>query len=204
MRQVVLLVCGGMHSPSHTERALATIAEDSTLSRLSRVVCPPHSAYSLEVLSPFALRQGLEDCLANPYPELAAPALVIWAFSAGCVGAVALAAHWQRYRGPVLALCMVDGWGVPRDPEVPTYRLSHDYTTHSTSRWLGGGDLDFYADPAVPHLEFWRQLPTVGGWATETGKAKQRLTAADFLRQRSREAITRYHTQSDRLNINSP
>lgn len=197
MRQIVLLVCGGMHPPSYTEQALTIIAEDAALSQLSRVVCAPHAAYSLGVLSPFALRQALEARLVIPSPEVAAPALVIWAFSAGCVGAVALATHWQRYRGSVLALCLVDGWGVPRDPEVPTYRLSHDYTTHSTSRWLGAGDMDFYADPAVPHLDFWQQLPTVGGWAVELGQAQQRSTAADFLCQRSREAITRYHTHSE-------
>ncbi len=193
-----------MHPPSYTEHVLRTIAEDETLSTISRVVYAAPSAYGLEILSPFALRQGIEASLAVPAKEGTAPVLVIWAFSAGCVGAMALAAHWQRHRGPVLALFMVDGWGVPRDPAVPTYRLSHDYTTHCTSRWLGAGDTDFYADPAVSHLEFWQQLSTASGWAVGPGKGRQRLSAANFLCQRSREAIALYQSQRDSLNINSP
>ncbi|PSN78817.1 hypothetical protein C8B47_15005 [filamentous cyanobacterium CCP4] len=122
LQRVVLLICGGMHPPSYTGQMLATVAQDQVLSQLSEVVCAPQS--SLGVLSPFALRQTLEEhlddtTLANPAPEAVPPALVIWAFSAGCVGAAALATHWQRHRGSVLALFMVDGWGVPRDPGVP-------------------------------------------------------------------------------------
>ncbi|MBE9160333.1 hypothetical protein IQ265_26450 [Nodosilinea sp. LEGE 06152] len=200
LQQVVLMICGGMHPPSYTGQMLATIAQDEVL-QLSSVVCAPHG--SLEVLSPFALRQTLAAhinsiktgvTLAGPALEAEPPALVLWAFSAGCVGAAALATYWQRQRGPVLALFMVDGWGVPRDPEVPTYRLSHDATTHYTSRWLGAGDVDFYADPAVPHLTLWRQPQAVAGWAVEKGKPSERLTAADFLCRRSRAAIHRYST----------
>ncbi|PZV09031.1 MAG: hypothetical protein DCF32_03300 [Leptolyngbya sp.] len=105
---------------------------------------------------------------------------------------MALATHWHRYQGPVLALLIADGWGVPRDPKVPTYRLSHDRTTHNTSRWLGAGDIDFYADPAVPHLHLWQQPQSVVGWAIAPGKTKERLSAADFLCLRSRQAIDRY------------
>lgn len=210
LRQIVLLICGGMHPPSYTGQILAAIAKDEALSQRSRVVCAPLSA--LGVLSPFALRQTLEATadlssqptkapgFANPVrhdlnntsPDDAPPALVIWAFSAGCVGAAALATHWHRYCGPVLALLMVDGWGVPRDPEVPTYRLSHDRTTHHTSRWLGAGDIDFYADPAVPHLHLWQQPQSVVGWAAAPGKAQEPMTAAFFLCQRSRQAIDQY------------
>lgn len=197
LQQVVLLICGGMHPPSYTGQMLATIAQDEVL-QLSNVVCAPPS--SLGILSPFALRRTLEAHLDSmPLPsttlEASPPALVIWAFSAGCVGATALAAHWQRHRGPVLALFMVDGWGVPRDPGVPTYRLSHDSYTHNTSRWLGAGDIDFYAEPAVPHLTLWRQPQAVFGWAAENGKPNERLTAADFLCWRSRAAIHRYSTR---------
>lgn len=203
LQQVVLLICGGMHPPSYTGQMLVT-AQDEVLNQLSNVVCAPQSA--LGVLSPFALRQTLEayldnSALASPTLEAAPPALIIWAFSAGCVGAVALATHWQRHRGPVLALFMVDGWGVPRDPGVPTYRLSHDAATHHTSRWLGAGDIDFYADPAVPHLTLWQQPQAVTGWAAENGKRSERLTAADFLCRRSRAAIHHYSTSRQGLTI---
>lgn len=206
LRQIVLLICGGIHPPSYTGQILATIASDEALSQYSQLVYAPRS--TLGVLSPFALRQALQtraglssaSSFATPLksnldstsPEEAPPALVIWAFSAGCVGAVALATHWHRYQGPVLALLIADGWGVPRDPKVPTYRLSHDRTTHNTSRWLGAGDIDFYADPAVPHLHLWQQPQSVVGWAIAPGKTKERLSAADFLCLRSRQAIDRY------------
>ena len=182
-----------MHPPSYTGQMLAIVAQDEVLSQLGEVVCASQSGLGL--LSPFALRQALEVRLDGTTPANrdleAAPALVIWAFSAGCVGAAALAAHWQRHRGSVLALCMVDGWGVPRDPGVPTYRLSHDSFTHHTSRCLGAGDTDFYAEPAVPHLTLWRQPQSAMGWAVEEGR-QERLSAANFLCQRSRAAIHRY------------
>ncbi|MBD2106460.1 hypothetical protein [Nodosilinea sp. FACHB-13] len=210
LRQIVLLICGGIHPPSYTGQILATIAKDEALSQYSQVVYAPRS--TLGVLSPFALRKALEakaglsdeltgassfaphsgHNLDHTFLEGAPPALVIWAFSAGCVGAAALATHWHRYQGPVLVLLMADGWGVPRDPEVPTYRLSHDRTTHNTSRGLGAGDVDFYADPAVPHLHLWQHPQAVVGWATAPGKAKESLTAADFLCRRSRHAINCY------------
>ncbi|MGB5973168.1 MAG: hypothetical protein WBG38_07605 [Nodosilinea sp.] len=197
--QVVLLVCGGMHPLSYTGQVLAAIARDEDLSRRSTAICAPHS--SLGVISPFALRQTLEAHLGITVDGVtlnAAPPLIIWAFSAGCVGAAALATYWQRHRGPVLALCMVDGWGVPRDPEVPVHRLSHDGFTHHTSGWLGTGDLDFYAEPGVPHLTLWQQPQAVAGWSVEAGHRK-RLTAADFLSQRSRAAIDRYRTNGHGL-----
>ncbi|MBD1875541.1 hypothetical protein H6F75_18835 [Nodosilinea sp. FACHB-131] len=209
-----------MHPPSYTGQILAAIARDEVLSRHSQTVCAPQ--HGLDVLLPFALRQtlkgraesscepakasstsSLRNTLDSTPPGDAPPALIIWAFSAGCVGAAALATHWQRYQAPVLALLMVDGWGVPRDPEVPTYRLSHDRTTHHTSRCLGAGEIDFYADPAVPHLHLWQHPQSVVGWAAAPGKTKERLTAADFLCQRSRHAIDCY-TAGSLLNINTP
>lgn len=227
LRQIVLLICGGMHAPSSTGQILATISRDQVLSQQT-VVCAPQQG--LGVLSPFALRRALHnraprsstpttaalprssgDDFDSPAPgaalENAPPALIIWAFSAGCVGAAALATHWHRHRGPVLGLLMVDGWGVPRDPAVPVYRLSHDRTTHDTSRWLGAGEIDFYADPAVPHLHLWQQPQSVMGWAVAPAEAPQPLTAADFLCLRSRQAIDHYTARPFRANmpnINTP
>ncbi len=198
-KQVTLLVCGGMHPPSYTGQILSAIAGDRELSHRSRVVCAPQHARG--VLSPFALRQTLERHLESNLEKSAAeadlPALIIWAFSAGCVGAASLATHWQRYRGRVLALFMADGWGVSRDPGVPVHRLSHDQITHDTSRWLGSGDEDFYADPAVPHLTLWQQPQSVTGWAIASGPARQRMTAAEFLCGRSRDYLDRYQRLSE-------
>jgi len=208
LAQVVLLICGGMHPPSYTGQMLATIARDQRLSsRLSRVVCAPEHA--LGVLSPFALRQSLEANLDVPChvssagvsfpgalsPKTAPMALIIWAFSAGCVGAAPLTTYWQRHRGPVLALFMVDGWGVPCPPGVPVHRLSHDPVTHDTSRWLGAGDEDFYADPAVPHLTLWQQPQAVAGWAMAPANTRQGMTAAEFLCKRSHDYIERYQAE---------
>jgi hypothetical protein len=219
-----------MHTPSSTGQILATISRDQVLSQ-QYVVCAPQ--HGLGVLSPFALRRALNDRApwsSTPTTALTSsvgddcdglasgvapgvafgdvpPALIIWAFSAGCVGAAALATHWHRHRGPVLGLLMVDGWGVPRDPEVLVYRLSHDRTTHDTSRWLGAGDIDFYADPPVPHLHLWQQPQSVAGWAVAPGEAPQPLTAADFLCLRSRQAIDRYTARPhdpNKPNINTP
>lgn len=193
-QRVGLLVCGGMHPPSYTGQVLTTIAHDAVLSQLGAVVCAPQP--SLGIISPFALRQTLVARLEAMTPEAAVAAaptgVIIWAFSAGCVGAASLATYWQRYQGPVLALLLVDGWGVARDPGVPTYRLSHDYFTHATSRWLGAGDIDFYADPAVPHLTLWQSPQVVSGWTVTAGKRREKLTAAAFLCQQSRAAIARY------------
>jgi hypothetical protein len=193
-----------MHPPSYTGPILASIARDQRLSHLSWVVCAPQ--HSLDVLSPFALRQALEAHLnalfdtSSHGPSSAGTgsiALIVWAFSAGCVGAAPLVTYWQRHRGAVLALFMVDGWGVPRPPGVPVHRLSHDRFTYDTSRWLGAGDEDFYADPAVPHLTLWQQPQTVTGWATAPGNAKQGMTAVEFLCGRSRSYIERYQRLPD-------
>lgn len=189
-----------MHPLSFTGSVLAAIARDRELSSLSRVICAPQR--SLGVLSPFALRQSIEASWKDPKVssgEVAPTALIIWAFSAGCVGAVVLANHWQRYRGPVLALFMVDGWGVPRPPAIPVHRLSHDQITHDTSRWLGSGDDDWYADPAVPHLTLWQQPQAAAGRtvaSVASTQAGQRLTAAEFLCGRSRAYIDQYRSLS--------
>ncbi len=184
-----------MHPPSYTEEVLATIARDEVLSRCTRVVNSPHPPWA--VLSAFALRQAVEE--ACPPSATVPLGLIIWAFSAGCVGAAALATYWQQHRGPVLALFMVDGWGVPSPLTVPVYRLSHDRMTHETSRLLGAGTVNFYADPAIPHLDLWRHPQSAAGWAVEGIKPAAQSTAADFLCRRSRDCLTRHG-----LNINGP
>ncbi|MFQ4135839.1 hypothetical protein PGN35_005915 [Nodosilinea sp. PGN35] len=196
-KNVLLLVCGGIHPPSYSGQILAAIAQDETLDRLCWAVSFPSSG--LNVFSPFALRQSLEPAFGTAPCQGQLPGLIIWAFSAGCVGAVALATYWQRYRGPVLAIFLVDGWGVPRPPGLRVHRLSHDRMTHDTSRWLGAGDEDFWADPPVSHLTLWQQPHRTEGWATAQQQVGERLTAEAFLCLRSRDYARSYD-----LNINSP
>jgi hypothetical protein len=202
VQQTALFVCGGMHLPSATGQILAILASDRDLSRLTRLVVAPQQG--LGVLSAFALRQTLETAIdawgpasgSAPGNALGAnagtftPRLIIWAFSAGCVGAAALATYWQRWRGPVQAIFLVDGWGVPCPPMVPTYRLSHDRFTHDTSGLLGPGEVNFYAEPAVPHRDLWQHPQAVTGWSVGPGQRTERLTAADFLLGRSRALLT--------------
>ncbi len=202
LQQTVLLICGGMHPPSATGQILATLASDRALNQLTRVVVAPQQGVG--VLSTFALRQTLESAIGisgnafgNPAGKLSGsasgsstPGLMIWAFSAGCVGAVALATYWQRWRGPVHGLFLVDGWGVPCPPTVPAYRLSHDRFTHDTSGLLGMGAVNFYAEPAVSHRYLWQHPQAVTGWSVELGQRAEKLTAADFLRRRSLSLIT--------------
>jgi hypothetical protein len=183
LNQAILLVCGGLHPPGYTDQICNVIAADDMLSTSPRVVMEA----SPQVLSAFALRRELEAALSNAsLASVDSPGLIIWAFSAGCVGAATLATYWQQYRGPVLALFMVDGWGVPRDPQIPVHRLSHDRFTHDTSGCLGRGDEDFYAEPAVPHLDLWRHPQAVTGYIATPNRPAEQTTAASFLCQRSR------------------
>ena len=147
-------------------------------------------------LSAHALRQSLERLENGPAPSVGKPPLapaadlgppghpdlIVWAFSAGGVGAVALAHHWQRYRGTVRAMFLVDGWGVPWTGLAPLHRLSHDAWTHHSSRLLGAGKADFFAQPAVPHRQLWRSprrvmgcgpLPPVNGAGSDSREAEQ-------------------------------
>jgi hypothetical protein len=183
MDNFVIVVCEGMHPPEYTAAILATIAGDALLSRGRVLVFSPASPW--QVLSGWALRQWLEASLQVHSPTTDLPPLIVWAFSAGCVGMASLVTYWQRYRQPILACFALDGWGVPLPPEaVPIYRLSHDHFTHATSQWLGCGPINFYADPAVPHQQLWQSPQTVRGWQVTTQATpavRQPSTAAEFL-----------------------
>ena len=127
-----------------------------------------------------------------------APPVVVIGFSAGVVGAAGAAAVWNQTRaeqsvqsplpigGKVARLIAVDGWGVPV-LGVPVTRISHDRFTHMSSLLLGAGDVNFYADPPVAHLDLWRSPEAAQGWQVDRwalppgdGTA---ITAADFLQR---------------------
>lgn len=188
MDRVWLGICGGFHGPEATDGMRTLWASDPVISAIPAVVLGDGVPWA--PLSAHALRQSLERARPTS-PDLGRGQdpgldLILWAFSAGGVGAVALAQHWQRYRGRVRAIFLLDGWGVPWAGAAPLHRLSHDAFTHHSSRGLGAGRADFFAQPAVPHLQLWQRPQGVmgqGSLPSSSGQpgTVQRVSAADFL-----------------------
>lgn len=109
------------------------------------------------------------------------PIMVI-AFSAGVAGAIPALNLWQLQGGKVAGLLAIDGWGVPAVGDFPIYRLSHDYFTHWSSALLGAGEVSFYANPPVEHLEMWRSPNTCRGWqVTSPNSPRTSTTALEFI-----------------------
>ncbi|MCU0527397.1 MAG: hypothetical protein MUF72_21530 [Elainella sp. Prado103] len=109
-------------------------------------------------------------------------------FSAGVVGAITAALAFSALGGQVQALIAIDGWGVPLLAPFPIHRLSHDRFTHWSSALLGAGESQFFADPAVAHLELWANPQHVRGWRTQADQTCTLLhhtptTAACFLNE---------------------
>ncbi len=192
MVAMALVVCGGFHDPQKTHQMVATLAPQLDIEPDRVLVFVPTS--SSDILSAQALRQWLAPSLAQwaqldtapteraSAPQPAYPDVLVWAFSAGCVGAAGLVNYWHRYRGTVRALFMVDGWGVPGPSVVPVHRLSHDWITHVTSPCWGCPTAHFYADPGVPHRQLWRSPDQVAGWQVgPPGEASLAVNAADVL-----------------------
>lgn len=166
-----LLICPGFHSVEMTQQLVQGLKTLPTLS-LPFFVYPADAAPGT-VLSAFRIRQFLLaqlDWSTVDMGRLPSQPVFFLAFSAGCVGAIAAAHHWHYLGGTVGAFFAVDGWGVPLVAPFPVHRLSHDRFTHDTSRLLGSGHTDFYADPAVPHLELWKRLSQVQGWQVSNSR----------------------------------
>ncbi|MEM6452539.1 MAG: hypothetical protein AAF703_19760 [Cyanobacteria bacterium P01_D01_bin.105] len=118
--------------------------------------------------------------------------IVAIGFSAGVVGLVGALKLWQHQGGQIHQIFVIDGWGVP-SLGLPISRISHDAFTHWSSLPLGLGNVNFYADPGVPHLQMWGIPEHVAGW--QTGRPTdlsvtvtapfnsrcQAMTAQDFL-----------------------
>jgi hypothetical protein len=136
--------------------------------------------------------------------------LVAIGFSAGVVGLTGALSQWQQQGGSVARFLAVDGWGVPIIG-LPVSRLSHDSFTHWSSLLLGSGEVNFYADPPVAHLEMWGAADRVAGrqvtgWQMADNPTKSdpsataklgedSMTAAEFLR-RQLEAARNDHRLS--------
>lgn len=104
--------------------------------------------------------------------------VLVIAFSAGVVGAIAAARIWQRQGIRIAALIAIDGWGVPLAGAFPIHRISHDRFTHWSSLMMGGNATHFYADPAVDHLTLWQSPEAVLGIVEPSNRS---VSAATFI-----------------------
>ena len=176
-----LILCPGIHEYSLTKcftESLSNVIYNSSKNK-SSVNILEFPANNLSALSGFHIFQFLRDSLANQLESQ----VVFVGFSAGVVGAITAASLWQIFGGNVKAFIAIDGWMVPIYGNFPIHRMSHDYFTHWSSCLLGSGDHNFYAQPAVEHLELWRSPSTVeGNWVdSPSGKSPLPLTAAEFI-----------------------
>lgn len=176
-----VILCPGIHEYSLTKsftESLKNVIYNSS-SEKSSVNILEFPANNLSALSGFHIFQFLRDSLVNQ-PE--SPVVFI-GFSAGVVGAITAASLWQNTVGNVKAFIAIDGWMVPIYGNFPIHRMSHDYFTHWSSCLLSSGNDNFYAQPAVEHLELWRSPSNVAGnWVdSPSGESPLPLTAAEFI-----------------------
>ncbi|MER3492712.1 MAG: hypothetical protein C4323_10485 [Mastigocladus sp. ERB_26_2] len=178
-----IIICPGIHEQELTDKFVMAW-KDSVINSVQSKKSVNILLYPAEVfssLSGFHILQFLHQHLGD---RLESPVIFV-CFSAGVVGAIAAASSWQLLGGKVKAFIAIDGWGVPLWGNFPIHRMSHNYFTHWSSKILGSGENNFYADPAVDHLEMWRSPQKVQGWWVDSSigepPSKQSLTAAEFL-----------------------
>jgi hypothetical protein len=175
---MTLFICPGIHPPQLTQQFLAQM--QISLDEPSGEVPLIFPAERLPPYSPLAVSDWLMARGDRQRP------LIIIAFSAGVVGAMAAAGRWQLAGYPLGGMVAMDGWGVVLHG--PVARMSHDAFTHWTSIPLGGGSQSFYAEPPVSHLDLWRSPQTTTGWGLVAGQScgglpayRYRTTAAAWL-----------------------
>ncbi|MGI8504136.1 MAG: hypothetical protein ACR2LR_23830 [Hassallia sp.] len=181
-----IIICPGIHDPALTEKFISGALETYFQSQKNSVNILKVANDGLSVLSGFHILEVLgvdaERLVARHGTK--SPVIFI-SFSAGVVGAIAAAYSWQMLGGNIKAFIAIDGWGVPLWGSFPIHRMSHDYDTHWSSKILGSGQDNFYADPPVEHLSMWRSPETIQGrWvdsSNEVSPPKSPLTAAEFL-----------------------
>ncbi len=177
-RSILYVICPGFHHQSVTDSFVKNITNDCTdLSNLLIFPTDQYPPYSGVDLVHY-LQKKCKKKSQN---------LMIIAFSAGVVAGVSAAWQWQREGGKIKGLIAFDGWGVPLLGDFPIYRVSHDEFTYHSSAILGKGNLSFYADPAVDHLDLWRSPHRVEGWMIDTTKTDKtdlsHLSLIEFLGQ---------------------
>ncbi len=177
-----IIICPGIHESSLTQSFVRGLLEavSDDLNNHDSVNILEFRANNLSALSGFHIWQFLHENLGD---KLESP-LVFISFSAGVVGAIAAANLWQICGGNVKAFIAIDGWMVPTIGNFPIYRMSHDYFTHWSSCLLGSGNNNFYAQPAVDHLEMWRSPSTVEGYWVNSPSEESltSLSAAEFIK----------------------
>ena len=177
-----VIICPGIHESNLTQSFIKGLLEADSygLFHNKSVNILEFPANNLSALSGFHIYQFLRENLVN---KLESPVVFI-SFSAGVVGAIAAASLWQFFGGNVKAFIAIDGWMVPLAGNFPIHRMSHDYFTHWSSCLLGSGDNNFYAQPAVEHLELWREPFSVEGYWVDSpsGESPLSITGADFLK----------------------
>lgn len=177
-----LIICPGMHEATITTNFISGLLEfkPTTLSCLSSLNILVYRGEGLKTLSPFHILYFLFEKIE----DVKAPVTFI-GFSAGVVGALQAAYLWQILGGRVKAFIAIDGWGVPLVGNFPIHTISHDYFTHRSLLRFACRNNDFYAQPAVEHLEIWRSPQSVAGWWVnceyQGNNSKIYLTVAEFL-----------------------
>ncbi|MBW4697070.1 MAG: hypothetical protein KME03_04050 [Aphanocapsa lilacina HA4352-LM1] len=172
LRKHLIVIPGDQGSPAKRAATEAFCNALDLPHRLLSAAAPPYL--------PGSVRALLAECSGC--------SLVVIAFSAGVVGAAAaLQSRYLKRAGITIeALIALDGWLVPLFCPFPIYRLSHDAFTHRTSLPFGMGRTNFFADPAVAHLDLWTAPNRVVGWQV-TGNTHVPTTALDFIDSRLRE-----------------
>ena len=156
-----VIICPGIHETALTTSFILGLLElnPDIFSCLSSVKILIYLGEGLKTLSAFHILYFLFEKIE----DVKSPVVFI-GFSAGVVGALQAAYLWQILGGQVRAFIAIDGWGVPLAGNFPIHTISHDYFTHRSLLRLVSGNNNFYAQPAVKHLEIWRSPQSVGGW----------------------------------------
>ncbi|MDD1426303.1 hypothetical protein MEO94_17800 [Dolichospermum sp. ST_sed9] len=178
-----IIICPGIHEPELTESFIQGCLHQSGKSFSNQkqvdILIFPEQGYL--TLSAFHILHFLDNRLGN---KLKLPVIFI-CFSAGVIGGIGAATAWQLLGGHIQAFIAIDGWGVPLVGNFPIHRLSHDHYTHWTSAYLGMGENNFYAEPAVDHLTMWQSPQSVQGqWVNPSvgfSPPKNYLSASEFL-----------------------
>lgn len=177
-----LIICPGIHEVALTKSFVSGLLDfnPEILSCSSSVKILIYSGEGLKTLSAFHIL----DFLFEKIEDVKSPVAFI-GFSAGVVGGLQAAYLWQMFGGQVKMFIAIDGWGVPLAGNFPIHTISHDYFTHWSLICLIRGNNNFYAQPAVEHLEIWRSPQSVRGWwvnpESQTNNNKRYLTVAEFL-----------------------
>jgi hypothetical protein len=152
-----IIICPGIHEPELTKSFIQGCLNQSHQNSVDILIFPEQGYLTL---STFHILHFLHNRLGN---KLESPVIFL-CFSAGVIGGIGAATAWQLLGGHVQAFIAIDGW---------------------TSAYLGMGENNFYAEPAVDHLSMWHSPQSVPGqWVNPSlgfSPTKNYLSASEFL-----------------------